>query len=445
MHDGPGPAEGLADVRPDPACPRVGAVTQFHGGGRHPAGDGVQRLPLYVGIQPDPLPGQRFAQQRELVPGRVDHVDADVAVVLDHGLHPADAQVPGRGGHHHPVPAVDERQAFLGNAVLEHPRRGDLLGQRDRRLRAGLADVRVHVAGVRETPADVLARLGRRDELHPGTDLDRERQRIGVVQPRLAIGKGHHIGEPGEGDKGGIRFAAHLLQAQHGPPVVDLSLEQGVDLPRAPPPALGRGRHRLARRRYQRVLDQPGDLAGGRVPRRERAGVQRPAEPFGRLGPLADLRAADRLVDEPEPPLTAAVRGRELRQHPAGQLGAHAPLAEPDPQVDFLGPEILGPDVLVGLLQVLPPARAAVRRRVQARRPGVRRVRPVRDAQVDLGVRHPDRGQRDGDVRRQRLPLLRGGELVGDRGHPVVRPGVGVGQQNAVIEVPDAQPGLRSP
>jgi hypothetical protein len=176
MHDGPGPAERLADVRPDPAGPRVEAVPQFHGGGRHPAGDRVQRLALHVGIQPDPLARQRFAQQRELVTGRVDHVDPDVAEMLDHGLHPADAQVPGRGGHDQPVPAVDKRQAFLGDAVLEHPGRGDLLGQRDRRLRAGLADMRVHIAGVGQTAADVFARLGRRDEFHPRADLDRERQ-----------------------------------------------------------------------------------------------------------------------------------------------------------------------------------------------------------------------------------------------------------------------------
>ena len=68
----------------------------------------------------------------------------------------------------------------------------------------------------------------------------------------------------------------------------------------------------------------------------------------------------------------------------------------------------------------------------------------MRDPQVHLGVLHPDRGQRDGDVRGQRLPLLRGGELVRDRRDPVVRPGVGIGQQDAVIEVPDAQPGLGS-
>ena len=113
-------------------------------------------------------------------------------------------------------------------------------------------------------------------------------------------------------------------------------------------------------------------------------------------------------------------------------------LAEPDTEVDLLGPEILGPDVLVGLFQVLPPARAPVRRRIQPGRPRMRRVRPVRDAQVNLGVGHPDRGQRDGDVRGQRLAFLRGGELPRDQRNPVVGPGMVVGEQDPVIEVPDA-------
>ena len=162
------------------------------------------------------------------------------------------------------------------------------------------------------------------------------------------------------------------------------------------------------------------------------------AEPFGRVCPLGDLRPADRLVDEPEPTLAPVIRADELGQHPAGQLRPHAALAEPDTEVDLLGPEILGPDVLVGLFQVVPPARAPVRRRVQPGRPRVRRVRPVRDAQVNLGVGHPDRGQRDGDVRGQRLAFLRGGELPRDRRNPVVGPGMVVGEQDPVIEVPDA-------
>ncbi len=98
VHDGPGPAEGLADIRADPALTAVGGpVTQVHGGGRHAARDRVQRLALHVGAQPDPVPGQRLAQQRELVTGGVDHVDADVPVVLDDRLDPAHAQSPGSG------------------------------------------------------------------------------------------------------------------------------------------------------------------------------------------------------------------------------------------------------------------------------------------------------------------------------------------------------------
>jgi hypothetical protein len=132
-----------------------------------PARDRVKRLPLHIGIQPDALTGQRLAQQRELVAGGVDHVDPDIAVMLDDRFHPADAQLPGRGRDDQPVPAVHERQPFLGDAVLEHPGCGDLLGQRNGRLRARLPDMRVHVARVREPAADVLARLGRRNQLHP--------------------------------------------------------------------------------------------------------------------------------------------------------------------------------------------------------------------------------------------------------------------------------------
>jgi hypothetical protein len=118
--------------------------------------------------------------------------------MLDDRLHPADAQFPSRAAHDKAVPAVYKWQPLLGNAVLEHSGRGNLLGKGDRRLRARLTDMRVHVAGVRQAAAHVFARLGRRNELHPGADLDRERQRVGVMQPRLAIRERHHIGEPGE-------------------------------------------------------------------------------------------------------------------------------------------------------------------------------------------------------------------------------------------------------
>ena len=76
MHDRPGPAQRLADVRADPARLVGDPVAQVHGGGRHPARDRVQRLALQVGAQPHPVAGQRLAQQRELVAGGVDHVDA---------------------------------------------------------------------------------------------------------------------------------------------------------------------------------------------------------------------------------------------------------------------------------------------------------------------------------------------------------------------------------
>src|SRR5580658_11152767 len=105
------------------------------------------------------------------------------------------------------------------------------------------------------------------------------------------------------------------------------------------------------------MLNQPGDFGGGRVPGRECAGVQRAAEPFRVVRPLDDFCRADRLLIRPRLVLAANVHAAELRQHPARQLRSYAPLAEPDPEVDLLAPEILRPDVLVGLLQVLPPAR----------------------------------------------------------------------------------------
>jgi hypothetical protein len=70
--------------------------------------------------------------------------------MLDDRLHPAHAQVLCRSRDDQPVPAVDKRQPFLGDAVLEHSGRGNLLGQGDRRLRARLPDMGVHIARVRE-------------------------------------------------------------------------------------------------------------------------------------------------------------------------------------------------------------------------------------------------------------------------------------------------------
>ena len=163
-------------------------------------------------------------------------------------------------------------------------------------------------------------------------------------------------------------------------------------------------------------------------PSRSACSVHLPTSPAGSAsssGPRVRSAARNGLLKAPD--------------QAAGQLRADGPLAEPDPEVDLLRPEVLRPHVLVDLVQVLPPARAAVGRRVQAGRPLHHRVRPVRDPQVHLGVLHPDRGQRHGDVGRQRLALVRGGELVRDRRHPVVRPGVRVGQQHPVVEVSDRQ------
>ena len=80
MHDGAGPAQGLTDIRPDPAATRIHPVTESHRRGRHSASDGVKRLPLHIRTQPDPLARQRLAQQRELITGGVHHVDSDIAV-----------------------------------------------------------------------------------------------------------------------------------------------------------------------------------------------------------------------------------------------------------------------------------------------------------------------------------------------------------------------------
>src|SRR5699024_4810235 len=107
----------------------------------------------------DPVPGQGLAEQGELVTGGVDDVDADVTVVLDDRFDLLHQKFFGRGRNHEPVPAVDEGQAFLGDAVLQHACGVDLLGQRDGRLHPRLTDVRVHVTGVGELAAHVLGRL----------------------------------------------------------------------------------------------------------------------------------------------------------------------------------------------------------------------------------------------------------------------------------------------
>ena len=273
IDDRPGPAERLADVRSGPAGIVGDPVADVHRCRGHAARDRVERLPLQVGAEPDLVTWQRFTQQRELVSGGVDDIDARIPVVLGHRLGPAHAEVPRRGGHHQPVVAVDERQPFLGDAVLQQAGGLDLLGQGDRRFHAGLPDVRVHVPGVRQPAADVLARLGRRDQLHPQADLDRERERVGIVQPGLALGEVHDVGEAGEGQERGERLPRWLLKPQQGPPVVHLAFQQRLDLAGSPLPPLGGRRPRVAQGAHQRVPEQPGDVVGGRVAGGQRAGA----------------------------------------------------------------------------------------------------------------------------------------------------------------------------
>ena len=176
------------------------------------------------------------------------------------------------------------------------------------------------------------------------------------------------------------------------------------------------------------------------MPRGERGRGERAAEPLRLLRPLADLARRQRVLLRP-------CRGRpggpvgvkQLPNRPSVSCARTDALAEPDPEVDLLGPEVLGPHVLVDLLQVLTPAGPAVGGGVESRRPLHRRVRPVRDPQVHLGVLHPDRREGHGDVGGERLALVWRGELVGHRRHPVVRPRVRVGEQHPVVEVPDGQ------
>ncbi len=355
-------------------------------------------------------------------------------------LDPPHAQLPGRPGHDEPVPAVDERQALLRDAVLQHAGRHELLGEREGRVRPRLPDMGVHVPCMREFAPDVLARLRRGDQPHPRADLHGEGQRIRVVQPGLPIREGHHIGEPGERQERREGLPLGMFQAQQRPPVVYLPFQEGLDLPRTPGAAPYRRRARIAQSAHQGMPEQPGDLVRAGVPGGERAGGQRTAEPLGLLRPAGDLAGGHRLVVDAHRLLARPVHVYELGEHPAGELGAHSPLAEPHPQVDLFGPEVLGPDVPVHLVQVLLPARAVVRSGIEPGGPLRGRVRPVRDAQMHLGVGHPDGSERDGDVRGERLPLLRGDELIRLGRQPVVGPRVRLREQDAVVKVADGQP-----
>ena len=186
--------------------------------------------------------------------------------------------------------------------------------------------------------------------------------------------------------------------------------------------------------------EQPGNLVRTGMPRGKRAGGQGTAEPLALIRPAGYLTAGHRLVIDAHGLLTSPVQVDELGEDATGKLGAHSPLAQPHTEVDLFGPEILRPHLPVHFVQVLAPARAIVRSGIEPGGPFRRRVRPVRDAQVHLGVGHPDRRQRDGDVRSERLPLLRGDELIRLGGQPVVGPRVRLSEQDAVVEVADGEP-----
>ena len=286
----------------------------------------------------------------------------------------------------------------------------------------------------------VLAGLGRGYQPHPRADLDRERQRVGEMQPGFPLRERHHVGEPGERQERDPGRPGRVLQAEQVAAVVHLAFHQRLDLTRTPDTAFGRRRQRLPQRAAQRVLEQPGDLDRGRVPGSQRARAKRPAEPLGLFGPLADLGRRHRLVVQAHGPLTSLVDVDELGQHSSRQLGSHTALAQPDAEVDLLLPEVLSPDVPVHLVQVIQPARPAVGGGIQAGRPFRGRVGAVRDPQVHLGLGHPDRGHRHRDVGGQRLPLGGRDELIRHRRQPEVRPGVGLRQQDPVVEVPDTDP-----
>src|SRR5215475_348984 len=181
-----------------------------------------------------------------------------------------------------------------------------------------------------------------------------------------------------------------MNHAQDGPAVVNFTFYQRFDFADTPPALARRGWRRVCQAARYRVPEQPAHLVGRGVSRGQRAGRKRAADPVCLLGPFGDLTAWDRLVLEAEQLLARLVSAAELGEHATAQLGAHATLAEPDPEVYLLGPEVLRPDLPVHLVQVRDPAWPTVRCRVQAGRPLSRWVAAVRDPQVHLGVGHPD-------------------------------------------------------
>src|SRR5262249_1461614 len=138
----------------------------------------------------------------------------------------------------------------------------------------------VHIPRVREPPADILARPGGGDQLHPQARLNWEWQRVGVVQPRLTIGEVHDIGKPCKGEKCSPRLPAWVFKLQHRPAVVHLAFKERP----APPGAPGRG----PARRGPRGPEGPGG-PGPKKPRAfvgismrgsNRARAERPAKPL---------------------------------------------------------------------------------------------------------------------------------------------------------------------
>ena len=88
------------------------------------------------------------------------------------------------------------------------------------------------------------------------------------------------------------------------------------------PSGASRGRRRRVRKRARARragTATPARLDGG-VAGVQGAGGERPAKPFGLLGPAGDLPVVDRVVFQAEGPLGALVEAEELREHALGEL-----------------------------------------------------------------------------------------------------------------------------
>ena len=260
-------------------------------------------------------------------------------------------------------------------------------------------------------------------------DLDRERQRVGVVQPRLAVGELHHVGEPGERQERDGRSdvpARDLLQPQLRAPVVDLRPRPATRS--RPCPTSGAGRRTAAGRPAT-----PSARAGTATPprRRWRAGRQGADAPSARpsrsawsvqraisFAPIASswtprprsLRLVDARNRDSTPPDSCAPHRRAGRAAPRGR----------PPWSRSPWPRRAGRS---------PPGTPASRARRRRWRPGrcahsaagygrcaIRRCTSASCIRIA--------GERDGDVGGERLAFLRRGELVRHRGQPEVRPRV---------------------